>query len=414
MGPAYQGANAPRSPYLLLERAMAEYKDREHYIPLRKSELVELLVKTPGMSADDVQQFRRLAELLTATFHFEYNRLLEQLKDMYAPFDPDAVTKQVIALSDEERRRRLDELYKNFVFLMERANFTRLPMDKIIEAIKGKSDWGLPMDVDFKLFDRLEIFVRGEGIGDRVKRRWYRFWKVEQVKLPLYERLVVFAKLHPSKRLPREVDTADVFLKIFKDIPKLDVEMLLPGARLKMPGFQRLKLGSSLVGSGAMVGYGVFNQLLLSSFSFFTPFLALFGYGYRQYYGYQSTRNLFHLRLTQSLYYQTLGNNLGVIFHLLDEAEEQECREALLAYFHLWRQPRSEGWRATDLDDYIEMDLERIADLKVDFEVDDALAKLARLKLVTMSGDRYVAVPIAKALEALDYAWDNYFSYNRA
>ena len=41
-----------------------------------------------------------------------------------------------------------------------------------------------------------------------------------------------------------------------------------------------------------------------------------------------------------------------------------------------------------------------------------ALAKLERLQLVTRHDDRYAAVPIDKALEVLDYAWDNYFKYN--
>jgi hypothetical protein len=102
-----------------------------------------------------------------------------------------------------------------------------------------------------------------------------------------------------------------------------------------------------------------------------------------------------------------------VLFHLLDEAEEQECREALLAYYCLWRYAPPEGWTMSDLDDYVEMDLERLADIKVDFEIDDAMAKLERLQLVVKNGDRYVAVPIEQALERLDYASDNYFKYNK-
>ena len=210
-----------------------------------------------------------------------------------------------------------------------------------------------------------------------------------------------------------------MFLKEFKDIPKADLEMLLPGARLQMPGFQQLKLGGSVVSGGAGVGYTLLEMFTKTVIAFehlpqvaLAAGMALFGYGYKQYSGYQSTRNIFHLRLTQSLYFQTIGNNLGVLFHLLDEAEEQECREALLAYYYLWRYAGTSGWRAPDLDDYVEMDLERLAKLKVDFEIGDALAKLERLQLVTRNGDAYVAVPIERALEVLDYTWDNYFKYN--
>src|SRR5205823_1453688 len=117
-------------------------------------------------------------------------------------------------------------------------------------------------------------------------------------------------------------------------------------------------------------------------------------------------------QLTQSLYYLNLDNNAGVLTQLLDEAEEQECREAFLAYYCLWRFASGPGWTAPALDDYVEMDLERLAEIKVDFEIEDALAKLERLQLVVKTGDRYAAVPIEQALERLDYTWDNYFPYN--
>ena len=397
---------------------MAEFKNREHYIPLRKSDLVALLCQDRGMDAASAAQFRRLSELLTATFHFEYHKLLEELKEEYAPFDPDCVTKELAPFTPEQKTKKLDRLFERLVHVMQRANFIRLGKEALDEAMREASAWGVNMDVDLSIFERLEAFVRGDTLGTRYRRSWRKFWKSEPCQVPIFQRFVLFVKLKKSKRLPPDIDTDDVFLKAFKDIPKLDAEMLLPGAQLKMPGFHRLKLGSSMLGGGAWVGYSLLPQVAnlatLNPTLILGPALALFGYGYKQYYGYQSTRNVFHLRLTQSLYYHALGNNLTVLFHLLDEAEEQECREALLAYYHLWRHAGPQGWTAKDLDDYVELDLERIANLKVDFEIDDALAKLERLKLVTKSGDRYAAVPIDRALEALDYAWDNYFSYNQA
>jgi hypothetical protein len=400
---------------------MAEYTDREHYIPLRKSDLVRLLCNELRNDRTAAQQFRQLGELITATFHFEYNKLLEELKDEYAPFDPDSVTPPVEPLTPDQKQQKLGRLFDRLQHLMERANFKRLGKADIDKAMTEVSDWGINMSVDMSIFERIEIFARGDTVGTRQVRRWPRFWKREPVKVPIYRRLVLFVKLKPNRRLPAEIDTADVFLKAFKEIPKADLEMMLPGARMQMPGLQRLKLGGSAVAGGAGVGYTLMAKVLaatLVSSIFEAPevflglAIGLFGYGYKQYAGYQSTRNIYNLRLNQSLYYQTIGNNLGVLFHLLDEAEEQECREALLAYYYLWRHAGTNGWRAADLDDYVEMDLERLAKLKVDFEIGDALAKLERLQLVTKNGDAYVAVPIERALEVLDYAWDNYFKYN--
>jgi hypothetical protein len=400
---------------------MAEYKNREHYIPLRQSDLLELLCRDLGTDRKAVDSFKELNKLLSATFHFEYYQLLQQMKDEYAPFNPDAVTKPIHDFSAADKTKELDKIYDRFVFLMGRANFHRLTMDEFKEITKGVSDWGLDMDVDFNIFEKIEVFCRGDAIGTRYLRRWYRFWKREEVRVPIYKRLVLFVKMRPSSRLPAEVDTSTLFLKIFKDIPKLDLEMLLPGASLRMPGFHRAKMSASFIGGGAWIVYSLLGRLgdFMQSFSFgmlsglvMGPLAAVFGYGYKQWYGYQTLRTAFSLRLTQSLYYQTLGTNESVLFHLLDEAEEQECREALLGYYYLWRYAGTNGWTAKDLDDYVEMDLERLADLKVDFEIEDAIEKLERLKLVTKNGERFVATPIAQALESLDYAWDNFFKHN--
>ncbi len=396
---------------------MAEYKDREHYIPIRRQDLVALLCSDRDLPEAAADQFRQLCDLLSATFHFEYHRLLEELKDEYAPFDPDACTKQIAPVSAEERARKIDRLFERFAWLMERANFRPLARAEIEAATRAVSEWGLNMDVDFNVFERLDLYERGDLVGTRYHRRWRNLWRLEPVQVPIYQRLVVIVKLKASERLPASVDTKDVFLKIFKDIPKADLEMLLPGTRFRMPGTARLKLGSSFLSGLALVGYNVGRQILnfavLGWQFFWMPLVAVFGYGYRQYYGYQTTKTACTLRLTQSLYYQNLGNNQGVLFHLLDEAEEQECREAMLAYYYLWRCAGEQGWTMSDLDDYVEMDLERLAGIKVDFEIDDALAKLERLNLVTKNGERFAAVPLEQALERLDYTWDNYFKYNK-
>jgi hypothetical protein len=136
------------------------------------------------------------------------------------------------------------------------------------------------------------------------------------------------------------------------------------------------------------------------------------GYGYQSYYGYRQLKQRYHLTLTESLYYQNLDSNGGVLTRLLDEAEEQEAREAILAYYFLWRYASEQGWTGASLDDYVEMYLEGSTGLKVDFEIGDALAKLERMHVVRKAGDRYRAVPIDKALEMLDWTWDNYFKYN--
>ena len=150
---------------------MAEYQDREHYIPLRKSDLVELLCKDPKLDARERDSFRQFCRLVGAVWHFEYLDTLEKLKDAYAPFDPDSVTNPLAPLTPDQRPQQMEALFDEFVKLMERANFKRLSRKDIEAAVEGgASDWGVNMYVDFDVFERLELFVRSEGKTTRTKR----------------------------------------------------------------------------------------------------------------------------------------------------------------------------------------------------------------------------------------------------
>jgi hypothetical protein len=134
----------------------------------------------------------------------------------------------------------------------------------------------------------------------------------------------------------------------------------------------------------------------------------------RSFYGYLRTREKYQLNLTRSLYFQNLDNNAGVLYTLLNEAEEQEFREIVLAYWLLWRGGMQSA-RPSELDEAAEKWLLGRCKLAVDFEVSDALAKLQRLGMAEQSpGGRWRAVAIETALETLDRAWDGQFAYHQA
>jgi hypothetical protein len=402
---------------------MAEYHDREHYIPLRRSELVDVLARDQNLPTEQGEAFRKFCQILTALFHFQYHDKLEELKDEYTPFDPDRVTHPLKELSLDARELKQQQLFDKFTWLMERANYKRLSREELLKATESASAWGINLDIDFNLFENLEVFIRGDTMTKRTKRNLLTFWKVDTIKVPVYQRVVIMLKLRQHKRLDQGANVNAVYLKLFKEIPKADVEMLLPGGRLKMPKLAIGKLGASLASAVGFVGYKIYLELgallqtivsnpLANPLTFWAPISLIGGYGYKQWAGYQSARQTYTMQLTQSLYYLNLDSNGGVLFHLLDEAEEQECRETILGYYYLWRYAGERGWKASDLDDYVEMDLERLAGLKVDFEIQDALDKLVTLGLVEQVDDRYRAIPINKALEKLDYRWDNFFQYN--
>ncbi len=58
----------------------------------------------------------------------------------------------------------------------------------------------------------------------------------------MYQRLVVILRLRDHAAKTRFIDTESVYIKIFKDIPKVDLEMLLPGTRFKLSLMDRGKI----------------------------------------------------------------------------------------------------------------------------------------------------------------------------
>ncbi len=125
------------------------------------------------------------------------------------------------------------------------------------------------------------------------------------------------------------------------------------------------------------------------------------GYGYKSFHGYQQTRQRYHLTLTQSLYFQNLDSNAGVLMRLLDEAEEQECRLAILAYWCLWRYGGADGLMADDLDASVELYLDRYADLTLVCRNNAALAQMKKLRLIEETAGRFRALPLLQAIEIL-------------
>jgi hypothetical protein len=123
---------------------------------------------------------------------------------------------------------------------------------------------------------------------------------------------------------------------------------------------------------------------------------------------------IFIKTLGDNLYFKNLDNNAGVFFHIIAEAEEEEFKEALLGYLFLTN--ADAGTTASALDDAIEDWFKKTYAVPVDFEIEDALAKLTRLKLCKSTGKDdtgapvWTAVPLSEACERLDVMWDNFFT----
>lgn len=394
---------------------------REHFIPLRPADLVQKLADDPAVTIFDRQQFRQFCQLVEATIHHEYHSRLAELKTAYAPFDPDSDAAALYELSNEDRSARCRRLFDRFDALLQRANYRRLTREQLDVALRTPTDDGLTLHLDLAIFERLEIYSRGDCRLPRVSRSWRNFWNGDEKLVPTFRRLAIIFRLKHKTPHTAPLDTRAVVLKLFKNIPQQDVETLLPGANIRLGWIEQAKI---VLPTLSGVGLTIFKLLkgaaavAFASLYGLLAFLALIsgviGYGMRSFYGYLRTREKYQLSLTRSLYFQNLDNNAGVLYHLVNEAEEQEFREVVLAYWLLWRGGMQSS-RAVELDKAAEMWLQDRCGLAVDFEVSDALAKLQRLGLAEQSATgRWRAIAIETALQALDSAWDQQFAFHRA
>jgi hypothetical protein len=136
--------------------------------------------------------------------------------------------------------------------------------------------------------------------------------------------------------------------------------------------------------------------------------VALGGFIMRQWMKYHRQSLLYQKQLTDNIYFRNVNNNAGIFDYIIGAAEEQECKEAFLAYYFLQQGPLTQS----DLDQRIETWLKDTFNLDIDFEVDDALGKLDRLGLLRHDGGLVSVPPPAEALARLDQVWDDYFQFN--
>jgi len=231
-----------------------------------------------------------------------------------------------------------------------------------------------------------------------------------------------------GKQSPSGKPNATV-LKMFRNVPKADIEMLFPNTNVRMRTSDKLligipavsggiaaiaKLGPPLLLLGSLFGYWLGRQEQPPELNepaliaFFVGLAAFIGYLWKQFSRFKNRKLKFMQELTQNLYFRNLDNNAGVFHRLANDAEDEECKEAMLAYYFLLTsdRPLSEA----ELDRGIEHWIAANYHCDIDFEVDDALRKLVRLNLVRQENGKLSVISVEAAIAELDRQWDAYFT----
>ncbi len=437
--PGEGSGNPVEDAYELISVPLPTLGEGERSIPIRPPDLVRLLLAEPGLMPHEQSGLRKLARMLAAVFHHQFHEWLTELKELYAPLDPDsesrpvegpdgtvmpagtvdpAKTEAVATASDGEASPGLDPAQAFLGALavtLSKANYVALDLPELEKAISTPNEFGLDFAPDLDLFEHIRVFVRGQAQVRRVVRNSATLFRKRRVAYEAYRQVVIALKFRPGQEFDEYVRADVLYLRMFKDVPYVDMDMHLPehGTKIKMRMFDKLMISSPLVTGIPALAAKVFLAATISPWMLLGLLAAPISAGVKSFFGYKTARQRYLHHMIRHLYYLTLANNASVITRVVDAGEEEEFKEALLAYFFLWRGLEApEPWDHTRLDRHVERFLKDRAGLKLNFEIGDALNKLTRLGLIRSNSQGHLsAIPIDDALRTLDEQWDHYFEY---
>lgn len=407
----------------------------DRFIPYRKNDIIQMCVEeiTPEVSATSFKQF---CDLLASLIHFDYHSLLESLKNNYAPFDPNADTLSLSPISAEQREQSQKAFAQDFATVLNAANFEKITEKDLQDALTEESLFKVRLEVEFDDFEQVVFYRRGESqLTETVTSLWG--FRKQAIHFTNYDRVAIFITLKDQahfekKTLPVGIEPGSTIVKLFQNVPKADLEMLFPNSEVRMRPIDKVIIGGSALVGGAVVlvtKLGASLLLLSALIAFWFGLredavemtqqhfislgigLGIFGsFIFKEWSKFKNRKIKFMKALSDNLYFKNLDNNAGVFHTLVDAAEEEDFKEALLAYTFLLKHPK--GLDAKALDTVIESWFSNKFQCQLDFEISDALDKLTRMQLVAQQGELYIAVELAAAKQLLDKHWDGIFDYN--
>lgn len=406
----------------------------DRFIPVRKADLVNACAQRNDLSGAEQDAFRELCQIMISTLHFDYHKTLEVLKDSYAPFDPNLDTLPIEVLSSTEVEDKQRLFADTFANVLNAANFEKVTEQDLQEALEEESLFKVRLAVEFDDFDEVVFYRRGEYQKTETITSLFGMRKRE-LTFTNYDKVAVYIKFKDADYFEQNnintqnFDPGSTIIKLFQNVPKADLEMLFPNSEVRMRTLDKAIIGGSALVGGTVVfatKLGATMLLLGSLFSYWlglsnkdvtigTQELIALGAGagvlggfiFKEWSKFKNRKLKFMKALADNLYFKNLDNNAGVFHHLIDSAEEEECKEAILAYYFLLISDTA--LTSKKLDTKIEEWFTDKFSFNIDFEVEDALAKLTRFGVVSTENDRYQALPLSDAKAKLDATWDGYF-----
>ena len=381
---------------------------RTRYLPFTVSEAVDLACEHTDTDTED--GVRRAADAVGAVIHARYRERWVRAR----------------AAADAGG----DTLLEDLTDLLDSANYDELPHEVLEEALGESAVFAVQVQVDLDAFAELRFWRRGVHHSEQQVKRWWGL-RTRTVRFEEYDRVAMYARYHDAEhytdagRSLEDVafEPGTEHVKLFQNVPRPDLEMLLPGTKVSMRLIDKVFIGVPALIGGIVVAVTKlasavgFLALLVAAYiglrsqkpdistgvlvTLFGAFAALGSYLWRQWSKYKSRKTEYLQSLSEGLYIRTLADGPGVLFTVLDAGEGEDVKEALLAYRALLDGPAP----ADEIDERVESWLHERCGDGVDFEVPDALQRLADLELASQDDGVWSPVPLEEAPQVMRDRW---------
>ena len=407
----------------------------ERFIPVTRFALMDRLTMPSAWPAGNAQEARRFFRYLDYWRQQQYNSQLLELDQIYESFSPDSDLLMTRQFSNDERHRLKLRIVAGVESLLQRANYERIDPSDVDLILTKDSHYGLDLTVDIKAFEELLIYYRGASNRKQERRRFKKFMRKEEFDVPVFQRLFILFKLKTfearveeymrDENMPREqaekrvqknrnslppgINDKNIYLKLFKNIPRTDIEMVFPNTQVRFRMFDKLRLGVS-AGSGLGMGaVGAAGKVALLATNPLAAAGAAAGFGgvaFRQAMSFMNQKQKYMVVMAQNLYFHTMADNRGVILKIAARGAEEDIKEEMLLYTVLAKEKASRN-DLPAIDQAIEQYLTRTFGVKVDFDLEDALERLVRDGIVKETADgKLVTLQPGDAAKHIDVKWD--------
>ena len=248
----------------------------ERFIPISLDRLISDLLTAELLPAEQHNAFKQFCSTYTSLFHAQSHTHLQDLKQLYLPFNPDRDT---LITAQENTSTKLTHLKEKLYLILHDANYEQISEADLNEALNKISPYGVQVSVDFGDFAEVALFYRGSAIQQKFYRNWKKLsFKKQPIDILIYRRLFVLLqpknrqqwrehfinnKKMSAQKAEKKADAAlkvfgvsndndVVYLKLFKDIPREDLEMQFPNTRIQIRLFDKIKL--AVTGGGGTAG----------------------------------------------------------------------------------------------------------------------------------------------------------------